>query len=78
MCAGMRKFFMFKLTYCFVMTDHPIKKGPEKGRFQVSHGKRRGLLEGKIKTGPEGGHFQGTKKDPRYLLKVKSIKVSKK
>ena len=74
----MRKFFMFKPTYCFVMTNHPIKKGPEDGKFQMSHGKRRGLLDAPIKTGPNKGHFQGTKKNPRYLLKVKSVKVTKK
>ena len=60
------------------MTNHPIKKGPEGGRHQCSHGKERGLLNGPIKTGPQGGHFQGTKNDARYLLKVKSIKVAKK
>ena len=69
---------MLECAYLLVMTNHPIKKGPEGGRHQCSHGKVRGLLDGSIKTGPQGGHFQGTKKDPRYLLKVKSIKVSKK
>jgi hypothetical protein len=53
------------------MTNHPIKKGPNDGRFQVSHGKERYLLNGPVKTGPNGGHYQGTKKDARYLLKVK-------
>lgn len=53
---------------------HPIKKGPDGGRFQCS--KKRGaepryLLDGnrKVHTGPQGGHYQkykGNKK--RYLL----------
>jgi hypothetical protein len=59
------------------MTNHPIKKGPEKGLYQRGKGYDRHLLDAPIKTGPNGGHFQGTKKDPRYLLKVKSIKVKK-
>jgi len=58
--------------------NHPIQKGPEDGRYQCSHGKRRGLLEGPIKTGPRGGHYQGPKSDPRHLLKTNSVKVVKK
>lgn len=58
------------------MVNHPIKKGPQDGRFQVSHGDKRYLLEAKkVCTGPEGGHFQkydGTKK--RYTLKVTKVK----
>ena len=54
--------------------DHPIKKGPEKGRYQCSHGDKRYLLEGKVKTGTRGGHFQGSGDDKRYLLKVKKVK----
>jgi hypothetical protein len=56
------------------MSNHPIKKGPEKGRFQCSHGEKRYLNKGAIKTGPQGGHFQGPKDDPRYLLRVKKIR----
>lgn len=51
------------------MVNHPIKKGPNDGRFQCSHGEKRYLLEGKVKTGPQGGHFQGKGDDKRYLLK---------
>jgi hypothetical protein len=57
--------------------NHPIKKGPEDGRFQCSHGEKRYLNDGPIKTGPKGGHFQGRGDDKRYLLKVKSAKVAK-
>ena len=51
--------------------NHPIKKGPEGGRFQCSHGEKRYLNTGVVKTGPNGGHFQGSGDDKRYLLKVK-------
>jgi hypothetical protein len=57
--------------------NHPIKKGPEDGRFQCSHGDKRYLNNGPIKTGPLGGHYQGKGEDKRYLLKVKSAKVPK-
>jgi hypothetical protein len=60
--------FYFNLHILEVMRNHPIKKGPENGRFQCSHGDRRYLLEGPIKKGPEGGLFQGPKSNPRYLL----------
>ena len=77
MCRSEAKAFIFFPTYILNMVNHPIKKGPEGGRHQCSHGKERGLLNGPIKTGPQGGHFQGPKNDPRYLLKVKSVKAKK-
>ncbi len=57
--------------------NHPIRQGDNGGRYQVSHGKPRYLLDGPVKTGPNGGHYQGTKKDARYLLKTSSGKVKK-
>lgn len=55
--------------------DHPVRNGPEHGRFQYSHGDKRYLLEDKkIKTGPQKGHFQmydGGKK--RYLLHASKV-----
>ena len=59
------------------MTNHPIRKGPNDGKFQHSKAGDRYLLNGPVKTGPNGGHYQGTKSDPRYLLKVKSVKIKK-
>ena len=60
------------------MTNHPIKKGPNDGRFQCSHGEMRYLNDGPIKTGPQHGHFQtydhGKK---RYTLKVDKIAKKK-
>jgi hypothetical protein len=57
------------------MVNHPVKTGPKDGHFQVSHGKKRGLLEDKkIRTGPQHGHFQvydGGEK--RYLLKANKV-----
>ena len=68
------KVFYVQIAICAGMPQHPIKKGPEGGRFQPephTHAKKRYLLEDKkIRTGPEGGKFQaydGNKK--RYLLK---------
>jgi hypothetical protein len=55
----------------FMPTNHPIKKGPEGGKFQHSRAGDRYLLAKPVKTGPYGGHFQtydGGEK--RYLLKV--------
>lgn len=49
--------------------DHPVKKGPEGGLHQCSHGKERGLLDKPIKTGEEGGHFQVSHGKKRYMLK---------
>jgi hypothetical protein len=77
MCR-LSKFLIFDLAYWLIMKDHPLKKGPNDGRFQCSHGDKRYLLEGKIKTGPRGGHYQGPEKDPRYLLHAKSVKIAKK
>mgnify|MGYP006871747941 FL=1 len=60
------------------MTNHPIKKGPNDGRYQKSKAGDRYLLDKTVKTGPQGGHYQtydGSEK--RYLLKVKSAKVAK-
>jgi hypothetical protein len=72
------KFLIVECAYFLSMTDHPIKKGPEGGKFQHSRKRDRYLLDKKIKTGPYGGHYQmyddGGK---RYLLKTKSVKVSK-
>lgn len=59
------------------MTNHPIKKGPNDGRFQHSRAGDRYLLDKPIKTGPNGGHFQGKGEDKRYLLKVKSAKIKR-
>lgn len=56
--------------------DHPIKEGPQDGRYQTSHGDKRYLLARKVQTGPQGGHFQQKGKDKRYLLHV--TKVGKK
>jgi hypothetical protein len=57
------------------MTNHPVKKGPEGGYHQCSHGKERGLLDNKtIHTGPRKGHFQvydGGEK--RYLLHATKV-----
>jgi hypothetical protein len=54
------------------MPNHPIKHGPEDGKYQRGKGYDRYLLAGKaVKTGPNGGHFQGSGKDKRYLLEVK-------
>lgn len=50
---------------------HPVKTGPNGGKFQHSKAGDRYLLESKkVKTGPNGGKFQtydGGEK--RYLLK---------
>jgi hypothetical protein len=50
---------------------HPIKKGPDGGKFQHGKGYDRYLLDGdrKVITGPQGGKFQryGRNKK-RYLL----------
>ena len=56
--------------------NHPIKKGPEGGKFQKNRGvEDRYLLAGKkIKTGPQGGHYQmydGGEK--RYTLSVNKV-----
>jgi hypothetical protein len=60
------------------MVNHPIKRGPEAGKYQYSHGDKRYLLAKGIKTGPYGGHFQNYDGDEkRYLLKAKSIKIKK-
>jgi hypothetical protein len=57
------------------MTNHPIKKGPNDGKFQHSKAGDRYLLDKKIKTGPQGGHYQVYDGDEkRYLLKVNKIK----
>ena len=57
------------------MVNHPIKKGPEDGRYQHSRAGDRYLLDKPIKTGKQGGHYQtydGGEK--RYLLKVNKVK----
>ena len=70
-----RKFLIVGCAYSFIMVDHPVKKGPDGGFHQCSHGKVRGLLaDKKIHTGPQKGHFQlydGGKS--RYLLKAKKV-----
>jgi hypothetical protein len=56
------------------MPNHPIKKGPEGGKYQHSKAGDRYLLDKAVKTGPYGGHFQTYGrggKDKRYLLEVK-------
>ena len=69
------KFLIVETAYFLNMVNHPIKKGPEGGHHQCSHGKVRGLLaDKKIHTGPQKGHFQtydGGEK--RYLLKVSKV-----
>lgn len=53
------------------MPNHPIKKGPEGGRYQHSRAGDRYLLDKAVKTGPQGGHYQlydGGER--RYLLKT--------
>lgn len=54
--------------------NHPVKKGPEGGRYQHSKAGDRYLLDAPVKTGPHGGHFQRYGKgDRRYLLETKKI-----
>lgn len=74
MCRFKDKAHILETAHCLIMVNHPIKKGPNDGRFQCSHGDRRYLLDGAVKTGPRGGHYQGSKNDPRYLLKVKKVR----
>ena len=57
------------------MTNHPIKHGPNDGKFQHSRAGDRYLLDKPIKTGPRKGHYQtydGGEK--RYLLKCNKVK----
>lgn len=60
------------------MPNHPVKKGPNDGRFQHSKAGDRYLLDKAVKTGPQGGHYQvydGGER--RYLLKTNSVKPKK-
>jgi hypothetical protein len=55
--------------------NHPVKKGPEGGRFQHSRAGDRYLLDKQVKTGPYGGHYQPYGRgEKRYLLKVDKVK----
>lgn len=65
-----KKIYYLSVQICRCM-KHPIRIGPEGGKFQHSRAGDRYLLEKKaVKTGPQGGHYQtydGGEK--RYLLK---------
>ena len=75
MCRFQKQTINAKTCTFWFMVNHPIKKGPEKGRFQVSHGEKRYLLDKAIKTGPYGGHYQAYDGgEKRYTLKVKKIR----
>lgn len=54
------KRYNVQIVGCADLTNPPIKKGPQGGRYQPEGRKdKRYLLEGKpIKTGPQGGKFQ--------------------
>lgn len=48
---------------------HPIRTGPEGGKYQsTKKGERYLLAKRKIHTGPEGGKYQVSKGEKRYLL----------
>lgn len=61
-----------QILHRLTMSNHPIKHGDNGGRFQMSHGKPRYLLDAPIKKGENGGHYQPYGRgERRYTLKYK-------